>query len=63
MVWARLPGKKESGRDSSLRSAENHVIPAKAGIQLADVDRRLRGGDEGLTFIPMGGPQAHEHSE
>jgi hypothetical protein len=46
--------------DSSLRSLESHVIPAKAGIQM---DPRLRGGDQGLTFISMGGPQAHDHSE
>jgi hypothetical protein len=50
-------------QDFSLRAVESDVIPAKAGVKLADVDRRLRGGDEGLTFIPMGGPQHHEHSE
>ena len=40
-------------RDSSLRSVEGHVIPAKAGIQLADrafhktcgVDSRFGGND------------------
>jgi hypothetical protein len=52
---------------------ESHVIPAtrrpkalgrraKAGIELGEVDRRLLGGDEGSTFISMGGPQAHDHS-
>jgi hypothetical protein len=35
-------------RDSSFRSV--------------DVDPRLRGGDEVLTFISMGGLQAHDHS-
>jgi hypothetical protein len=50
-------------RDSSLPSVESHVIPAKAGIQIGEVDPRLRGGDDGLTFISMGGPQAHDHSE
>jgi len=43
-----------------LQSLENHVIPAKAGIQM---DPRLRGDDEGLNLISMGGPQAHDHSE
>jgi hypothetical protein len=33
--------------------------PARSG----DMDPRFRGGDEGLTFISMGGPQAHDHSE
>ena len=28
-----------------------------------DMDPRLRGGDEGLTFISRGEPKAHEHSE
>jgi plasmid stabilization system protein ParE len=41
---------------------ESHVIPAKAGIQLAEVDPRLRGGDV-LTFISSRGPQAHVRSE
>jgi hypothetical protein len=46
-----------------MHSLENHVIPAlqprafgrqaaKGGIQMAP---RLRGGDEGLTLISMGG--------
>ena len=47
-----------------LRSVESHVIPAKAGIQfLPDMDPRLRGGDESLTSISMGGPQARLNSE
>jgi hypothetical protein len=28
-----------------------------------NVDARLRGGDEGLTFIPVGEPQTHDRSE
>jgi hypothetical protein len=55
-------GRKNQGKIP--RSAvESHVIPAKAGIQIAQVDPRLRGGDEGPTFISMGGLQAHGHSE
>jgi hypothetical protein len=42
---------------------ESHVIPAKAGIHFVrNVDPRLRGGDV-WTFISMGGPLAHGHSE
>jgi hypothetical protein len=49
--------------DSSLCSVESHVIPAKAGIQFfPDMDPRFRGGDV-LSFTPMGGPLAHDHSE
>ena len=55
-------------------SVESHVIPAtrrpkalgrraKGGIPfLPDMDPRFRGGDI-LTFIFMGGPLAHDHSE
>jgi len=53
---------------------KSHVIPAlrpkafgrqaaKVGIQLAEADPRLRGGDENPNFNPMVGPQAHDHSE
>jgi UDPglucose--hexose-1-phosphate uridylyltransferase len=49
--------------DQLRRSVESHVIPAKAGIQMPEVDPRLRGGDEGSTFISKGGPQPHDHSE
>jgi hypothetical protein len=53
---------EEADAHPSLRSVESHVIPAKAGIQfLPDMDPRFRGGDV-LTFISMGGPQAHDHS-
>jgi hypothetical protein len=51
------------GPKAHENSVESHVIPAKAGIQfLPDMDPRFRGG-EVLTFISLGGPQAHVHSE
>jgi hypothetical protein len=52
-------------RDSSLRSLENHpgrVIPAKAGIHRAWVPASA-GTTALVTFVSMGGPQAHGHSE
>ena len=51
------------GPEARRYSLESHVIRAQAGIQLAEVDPRLRGGDEGSAFISMGGPQAHDRSE
>ena len=66
------PFSARAGRDSSLRSLESHVIPAKlvpakAGsgnpARSGDVDPRLGGGDEGFTFIPVGWPEAHGRSE
>ena len=54
---------QSGGPEAHGNSVESHVIPAKAGIQfLPDMDPRFRGGDV-LTFISMGGPQAHDHSE
>jgi hypothetical protein len=51
------------GLKAHENSVESHVIPAKAGIQfLPDMDPRFRGGDV-LTFISLGGPQAHGHSQ
>ena len=45
-----------------LRSAGRRQA-AKVGIQLAEVARRLRGGDSGLAFISLGGPQVHARTE
>jgi len=59
-------------QDSSLRPVESHVIPAKlvlresggAGIQLvATLTPACAGVTKRMTFISMGGPQAHDHSE
>jgi UDPglucose--hexose-1-phosphate uridylyltransferase len=76
--YARWPfevhifARRHLGTLDQLRGpVESHVIPAKAGIQMAEVDPRpsassgqaLRGGDEGSTFISKGGPQPHDHSE
>jgi len=33
----------------------DHVIPAKAGIQLAEVGPRVRGGDRALASISLAG--------
>jgi glycolate oxidase FAD binding subunit len=52
------------------RSVESHVIPAKAGIQLAGLGPRpstssgqtWRGGDEGLPLTSMDGPQSQGRS-
>ena len=51
------------GPKAHENSVESHVIPTKAGIQfLWGLDPRFRGGDV-VTFISMGGPPAHVHSE
>jgi hypothetical protein len=42
---------------------ESHVIAATVGSQLAVVDPRLRGGDEGSDFVPVGAMQAYEDWE
>jgi len=42
--------RREQKQDSSLRSVESQVIPAKAGIHFAEVDPRFRGGDDGYDF-------------
>ena len=66
-------GHRETKNQSEIPrcAVESHVSPAKAGIQFRpDMDPRspafaedkLRGGDV-LTFIFLGGPQAHVHSE
>jgi hypothetical protein len=39
--------------------ARSHVDPRPS----TSSGQALRGGNEGLTFIPMGGPEAHDHSE
>jgi hypothetical protein len=47
----------------ALSTDWGHVIPAKAGTQFfPEMDPRFRGGDV-LTFISVGGPLAHDHSE
>jgi hypothetical protein len=54
---------QRAGRESSLRSLESLVFPAKAGIQFVpDMDPRFRGGDV-LTFISMGRLLGHEYPE
>jgi hypothetical protein len=35
----------------------------ESGFSRTDEDPRLRGGDDDLTFISMGGPQTHDRSE
>jgi len=37
-------------------------ILVKAGIQLPGMEPRLRGGEEGSSFVSMGGPPARAHS-
>ena len=56
----------EPERNSSLRSLENHVIPAKAGIHRLPNQRwapAFGGATTVVIFIPLGGSQAHAHSE
>jgi hypothetical protein len=54
----------EAERDSSFLSVEGHVIPAKAGIRLVGTwTPACAGVTKRMTFISMGGPQAHAHSE
>ena len=62
-----IPG---NGVVCQTRASQVAVIPAKARIHPANrwkravvrLDSRLRGGDEGLAFISIGGLQAHDHS-
>jgi len=54
--------RNESEQDSSLRSVESHVIPAKAGIHPTWVPA-YAGTTAFVTFISMGGPWAHAHLE
>ena len=60
-----FPGPRQN---SSLRSLENHsppVIPAERRKPIScwtDVDPRFAGETQAI-FIPLGGAQAHEHSE
>jgi hypothetical protein len=42
------------GPEAHENSVESHVIPAKAGIQLSEVDPRLGGGDDGQDFHVYG---------
>jgi hypothetical protein len=55
---------QSSERDSSLRSLENHVIPAKAGIHCVP-DQQWTSAFAEVTryviFIPLGGLQVYDH--
>jgi hypothetical protein len=53
--WAAGPWK--------LRRKSRHSRESGNPAPPGDLDPRLRGGDEGLTFITTGGRHAHRHSE
>jgi hypothetical protein len=53
---------RRAGFLAPLRRKSRHSRESGNPVGSPDVDPRLRGGD-GLTFISVGGPQAHHHSE
>ena len=56
--------RERRGSQSTSASLENHVIPAKVGIQLVpDLDPRLRGGDGASDFHPFEWAEARDLSE
>src|SRR5208337_2795408 len=50
-------------RSAALRRKSRHSRESGNPARSVDVDPRLRGGEEGLTLISMGGRRAHGHSE
>jgi len=56
------PAAAGSLRSAALRRKSRHSRESGNPVRSVAVDPRLRGGDEGLTLISMGGPQAHGHS-
>ena len=53
---------RSGGPKAHGNSLENHVIPAEAGIHWNWVPA-FAGTTTQVIFIPLGGPQAHDHSE
>jgi hypothetical protein len=61
-----VPSRNDSGRDRSLRSLEDHVIPAKAGIHCSPGQQwtpAFAGVTTHVIFIPLGGSKTRDHSE
>jgi hypothetical protein len=55
-------GKNQSEIPRFAQSKVTSFPRKRESGSFGDVDPRLRGGDEGLIFISMGGPQAQGHS-
>jgi len=62
-VRGQLGGEEElRGYFAALRRKSRHSRESGNPARSGNVDPRLRGGDDGLTFISTGGPQALDHS-